>query len=159
MRSAKNNDTFPYSSKLICYIEKTKDGEVKQIHNYFEEKSAAYKRAIEENSKIYAVWPGQYNSDLFEIDDLDAFADAHGIPRPDDHKHKISWGYDSHDDGTSRYVRVNIVFECGCKLGDNNVYKIARDLREQLGWDMATSTGWYSDDNGYAVSVRRSSIK
>lgn len=34
----------------------------------------AYQRAKDETTTLYAVWPGNWGSDLFIIDDLDAFA-------------------------------------------------------------------------------------
>ena len=33
-------------------------------------------RALAKNTILYAVWPGNWSSDLFIIDDLDAFAKA-----------------------------------------------------------------------------------
>jgi hypothetical protein len=163
MRSAKASDMFPYSSKLVCYIELSGDGKISQIDTSYESVADAYERAASDKSTIYAVWPGRWSSDLFIVDDLDAFADAFGIPRPDSHKHDIFWKLSSIDDGISRYARVDIIFSCGCEINDNNIIKIARDLREQMGWDMAMSTGWgmHSDENGdeYSISVRRSSLK
>ncbi|MEE0731414.1 MAG: hypothetical protein UCJ19_12765 [Oscillospiraceae bacterium] len=35
----------------------------------------AYERARAGSTKIYAVWPGNWSSDLFLIDDLDAFTE------------------------------------------------------------------------------------
>ncbi|WP_430495958.1 hypothetical protein ACQRWP_16900 [Micromonospora trifolii] len=34
----------------------------------------AYERAVAGTSRLFAVWPGNYSSDLFAIDDLDAYA-------------------------------------------------------------------------------------
>ncbi|XWX64190.1 hypothetical protein AusDCA_4301 [Desulfitobacterium sp. AusDCA] len=36
----------------------------------------AYQRVINKTTILYAVWPGHWSSDLFIIDDLDAFAKA-----------------------------------------------------------------------------------
>jgi hypothetical protein len=109
------------------------------------------------------VWPCNYRSDLFEIDDLNAFADAFGIPRPDDHKHKITWKLSQIDDGHSAYARVNIVFECGCDLHQMGIKKFALDLNMQKGWVIATSTGFSSHSDGktteYTISVKRNSLK
>ncbi len=79
MRSASSVDIgFPYTSKLVCYFEVYKNGEVKRV--YHKNKSdfncvvEAYKKASEGTTTLYAVWPGNYSSDLFIIDDLEAFA-------------------------------------------------------------------------------------
>lgn len=73
MRKASEEEYFPYGSKLVCYIEFTKDKEIKQIQNYVQEKRDVYYRVKDEGSKLYAVWPGQYRSDLFEIDDIELY--------------------------------------------------------------------------------------
>ena len=74
MRSAKEAGCFPYRSKLVCYMELTNDGDIKQL-SHKNEKMEAYLNAKAGNSRILAVWPGQWRSDLFLIDDLDSFAD------------------------------------------------------------------------------------
>lgn len=74
MRSAKETGCFPYRSKLVCYMELTNDGSIKQLSTK-SEKIQAYLNAKAGISKILAVWPGQWRSDLFIIDDLDSFAD------------------------------------------------------------------------------------
>jgi len=74
MRSAKEAGCFPYRSKLVCYMELSNDGNIKQLSNR-NEKLEAYLNAKAGISRILAVWPGQWRSDLFIIDDLDSFAD------------------------------------------------------------------------------------
>jgi len=80
MRSAKDSERFPYKMSTVCYMEVEPDGTVRQIpHKNKSDRIGvleAYTRAKAGKSKIYAVWPGQWSSDLFEIDDLDAFSDA-----------------------------------------------------------------------------------
>jgi len=73
MRKASEQDYFPYGSKLVCYIELTKDNEIKQVQNYVQEKRDVYYRVKNVGSKLYAVWPGKYSSDLFEIDDIELY--------------------------------------------------------------------------------------
>lgn len=80
MRSAKEVDNFPYSSSIVCYFEVGKNGNVSQV--YHKNKSdrpnvlEVYQRVINKTTTLYAVWPGNYRSDLFIIDDLNAFAKA-----------------------------------------------------------------------------------
>ncbi|MEL7609466.1 MAG: hypothetical protein AAGU74_08155 [Bacillota bacterium] len=158
MRSAKGSDHFPYSSKLVCYIEVDKHGNVSQIDHSASAMFAAYHNAVDGRSKIYAVWPGNYRSDLFEIDDLNALADAFGVPRPDPHVHQLEWALSKIDDGKSLFAAVDIVFHCGCRLGFDNIKKFAMDMKEQKHWDVATSKGISGTGNRYTISVRRSSL-
>ena len=79
MRKATEADYFPYDSKLVCYIELTKDGKMEQVQNYVAEKREVYSRVKSGKSKLYAVWPGQWRSDLFEIDDIDAYGKAYKV--------------------------------------------------------------------------------
>ena len=64
MRSAKETDGFPYDSNRIC--------EIKQLATYHD-KIEGYVHAQSGISKLFAVWPGHWRSDLFIIDDLEAF--------------------------------------------------------------------------------------
>lgn len=77
MRSAKENN-FPYKMSTICYFEVDKDGNVSQVPHKNKSDWArlleVYQRAIDKTITLYAVWPGNWSSDLFIIDDLDVFA-------------------------------------------------------------------------------------
>lgn len=78
MRSAKEAKNFPYCMNTICYFGVDKNGNVSQVRH--KNKSdrpgvlAAYQRAVSQTTTLYAVWPGNWSSDLFIIDDLDTFA-------------------------------------------------------------------------------------
>ncbi|MGR7942911.1 hypothetical protein ACU063_00420 [Paenibacillus sp. M.A.Huq-81] len=80
MRSAKSVDNFPYIIGTVCYFEVDKNGNVSQV--YHKNKSdrpkllETYYRVYNKTTTLYAVWPGNWSSDLFIIDDLDAFAKA-----------------------------------------------------------------------------------
>jgi hypothetical protein len=162
MRNTKDWEDFPYTSKRVCYMELDNNGLLSQLSGGSDFK-AAHGNAVAGKSKIFAVCPGEWSSDLFIVD-LNSFADAFGVPRQDSHIHKISWKLSSIDDGKSLYASVDVLFECGCRLSLNNIKKIANDLREQMGWEMATSTGFgggYSLNGEvprYTISVRRKSL-
>lgn len=83
MRSAKESDNFPYGMSTICYFEVDKNGNVSQVPHKNKSDRAmvleAYQRAINKATTLYAVWPGQWRSDLFIIDDLDTFAKELGL--------------------------------------------------------------------------------
>jgi len=80
MRSAKKSDCFPYTMSTVCYFEVDKKGNTNRIHHKNksdkQEVFESYKRALKKITTLYAVWPGNWSSDLFIIDDLDAFAKA-----------------------------------------------------------------------------------
>lgn len=78
MRSAKETGCFPYSCGQVCYMEVSPDGPVTQLSTVGEKRSA-YINAQAGVSKILAVWPGRWRSDLFIIDDLDAFSEKQGL--------------------------------------------------------------------------------
>ena len=80
MRSAKETGCFPYSSKRVCYIEVFPDGTVRQVSGNHE-KIAAFENALHERSKLFAVWPGEWRSDLFVVDDLAAFESENNLFR------------------------------------------------------------------------------
>ncbi|MBQ8681962.1 MAG: hypothetical protein IJ509_03520 [Bacilli bacterium] len=79
MRSAKESN-FPYSMSTVCYFEVYKDGKVLPIKHKNKcdrpELYEAYKRAKDKITTIYAVWPGNWRSDLFIIDDLKTFINS-----------------------------------------------------------------------------------
>ena len=89
-RSAKANP-FPYRGSLVCYLSLDAAGSLTQVGHDFSSAAEAYRRAAAGEIRLYAVWPGEYSSDLFEIDDLNAFADAFGVERPDPHVHDLAW--------------------------------------------------------------------
>ncbi len=72
MRSAKETGCFPYRSKAVCFMQLSPNGELKQLTDR-KEKWDAYYEAKLGNCQIVAVWPGQWRSDLFIIDDLEEF--------------------------------------------------------------------------------------
>lgn len=158
MRSAKGQENFPYDSKLVCYILVESDGTISQVQHNLGELSAAYKAVLGGQASLYAVWPGQWRSDLFIIDDLNAFADAVGIPREDSHVHDIEWKLSSVDDGDSRYAWVDCKLRCNCSIWKMGIKKFANDMRTQKGWDIATSKGYGSHGDEYSIPVRRSSL-
>lgn len=123
MRSARESDNFPYASKQVCYIEVDKLCNVSQVDHNNSAMQAAYNNAANGKSELFAVWPGNYQSDLFIIDDLNALADAFGISRPDSHVHQLDWVLSNIDNGKSSYAYVDIIFHCGCKLNINNIKK------------------------------------
>lgn len=76
-RSAKECDVFPYTSKYVCYIAISKDGEINQVGKRPADRKAALLDAQLGKIRLFCVWPGQWSSDLFEIDDLSLMEKAY----------------------------------------------------------------------------------
>lgn len=68
---------FPYESKRVCWIV-VEDGVPSQASSQ-EEKRKAVRLALAGELKLFAVWPGDWSSDLFELDDLAAAAESLGM--------------------------------------------------------------------------------
>ncbi|MEV0116597.1 hypothetical protein AB0H77_25670 [Streptomyces sp. NPDC050844] len=149
---------FPYTASTTCYIEVHEDGTV--THG---DDRAAYERAVDGKSRLFAVWPGEWSSHLFAIDDLDEYAKAHGIKRDEErtglkeHVHEVQWEPDSfgNDNPRSPYISISVSLNCGCSIHDLSAF--AAEMREQRGWDVAKSGGWGSSSGArgnYVLAAR-----
>ncbi|WP_239091735.1 hypothetical protein [Streptomyces sp. SID14478] len=117
-------------------------------------------------SRLFVVWPGQWSSDLFAIDDLEEYAKAHGIKHDDertglkDHTPDVRWTTSPHgQNARSPYVAVDLTLVCGCRIKDLAAF--AKRMSEQQGWEVATSGGWGSsglEEVTYSLCVRRRSL-
>lgn len=74
-------DQFPYESKSVCFIELKPDGTLDQVYNTVNERRSVYYRVKYEGSKLYAAWPGRWQTDLFEIDDIEAYGKANNVEK------------------------------------------------------------------------------
>ncbi len=79
IRSASETEDFPYRMKTLCYFEVDRNGDLNRISHKnksdIEGVLEALKKAEQGMTKLYAVWPGNWSSDLFIIDDLEKFAE------------------------------------------------------------------------------------
>lgn len=108
MRSAKEQEFFPYEAKTVCYILVTTEHEILQVHHNQKELQEAYNAVQDKNASLYAVWPGNWRSDLFVIDDIEMFADALGLDKKNEteHIHDIEWKFSEYGDATARYALI-----------------------------------------------------
>ncbi|MGI5531207.1 hypothetical protein ACQEVX_28655 [Streptomyces syringium] len=103
------------------------------------------------------------------IDDLDEYAKAHGIKHDEErtgfkeHIHDVRWEPASYanDSPRSPYISVDVTLDCGCEIHDRRTF--AAQMKEQQGWDVATSGGWGSSGKPggrkkYSLRVRRKSL-
>lgn len=77
-RKTSENANFPWGNKQVCYFA-AGQGEPVQLH-YVKDRKLGLLRAAKGEITIYAVWPGQYRSDLFVVDDLEPLARAWKAP-------------------------------------------------------------------------------
>ncbi|ROP39064.1 hypothetical protein [Saccharothrix texasensis] len=155
---------FPYTLQTMCYVEVHQDGTVRFGHD-----GDAYERARSGESRLFAVWPGEWSSDMFAIDDLDEYARAFGIVHDEKrtglaaHQHDVTWRTDPHESKPNgSYVGIELRLACGCEV--NDLATFARQMGEQQGWDVATSRGWGSrwsaaEGKTYSVRVRRTTLR
>lgn len=67
---------FPYkSNRIVCYFEVI-DSEPAPVGTAIGDLRDAASRAVAGETTLYAVWPGQYRSDLFVIDKPELLAEA-----------------------------------------------------------------------------------
>jgi hypothetical protein len=90
--AAEQGKEFPYTSKVTCYIEVGPDGAV----TWGVPDEQTLERARTGTSQLFALWPGQWSSHLFAIDDLDECARALGFQHDEsrtglaDHDHDVT---------------------------------------------------------------------
>ena len=163
MRGTKDVGNFPYSWEAICYIEVASNGKITQVECKKSDIENVYNRVKGGGSLLYAVWPGDYNSELFIVDDLNKLVDAYGINRDNLHIHDIKWQINKYDNPKSRYASVDIEFQCGCKFNYGTIKNLALDLKKQLGWEVATTTGMGTSISNqgcvYTIRVLRKTLK
>ena len=80
-KTSQTDGRFPFGDRTnVCYIEQSSvDGTIKQVGNKKADQQDALDRAHKGEITLYAVWPGQWRSDLFLVDDLFPMADALGV--------------------------------------------------------------------------------
>ncbi|WP_371675913.1 plasmid mobilization relaxosome protein MobC [Streptomyces sp. NBC_01276] len=117
----------------------------------------AYERALAGSSRLFAVWPGEWSSHLFLIDDLDEYAKAHGIKHDDErnglkeHAHEVKWKNPPYgnDNPRSPYMSIRVSLDCGCLV--HHLAAFAAQMKQQTGWDVTTSVGWGSSSKVCSV--------
>ena len=92
------NPDFPWNAGTVCFF--VLDGDEIQYLRFVGDRrdavQAAWQSFLEARRefgpdmdlddvdvKLYAVWPGQYRSDLFRVDDINEMAAAIGVKLPD----------------------------------------------------------------------------
>jgi len=157
-----------YDNRGIRYFEIYKDGTVNQISSdrysidHKEENSLyhAYYRALHNVCVLYfACADSNGNISIYRADDLEALADSVGISHPSDHVHNVRWSYSKDDAGKGRYAWLDIEFLCGCELSSLNKRTIARQFKEQFGWEVILGSINSIPSSRKTIQVERKSIR
>lgn len=163
MRLASTSENFPYELATVCYLEIASDGSVTSPP---EEGVATRVRSGE--SRLYAVWPGHYRSDLFLIDNIDEYEKAIGLQHDpirtglQEHEHQVRWTISPHEQKpTGTYIAIELQLDCGCEL--KNLTTFAKHMKAQSDWDIATTANWSTshpteDTPTYTLRARRLSL-
>jgi hypothetical protein len=145
-RQASASESFPYGADTVPYI-LIKGGKITWAN------SPAGKLALlkERGGKILAVWPGQWSSDVFEIDDRirarAALGDESALKAMSACKHKFKVLSERQDSSQTRSVEVELT--CGCEPGHSTIAVL--DLKRQL----SEAFGGVRIRDGYASTGRR----
>ena len=156
--ASESGKEFPYGSPKTCYIEIHGDGSVTQGMD-----RESYERARSGESRIFAVWPGNWRSDLFSVDDLDEWAKDVGIINDrertglSEHIHKINWR-EVHGPLNNVYADIEVHLKCGCEI--KSIDTFADQMQEQRGWNIARTSGYSGcgGNRGYVIRARRKSL-
>ena len=157
-----------YDLPGICYFEVYKDGSVNSVcndrHSINDQAEGslyqAYFRALRGDCDLYFSFADSNGKVfLYHADDLEALADSVGIVRPSDHVHNIQWSYSKDDPCKGRYAWLDIKFLCGCELSSLNKRTIARQLKEQFGWEVILGSINSIPSSRRTIQVERKSIR
>lgn len=157
MRKVSECKEFPYKERTTCYIFVEKYGDVKQVTSNKTGIEEIKEDLLNNKGKLYAVWPGNYSSDLFFVDDTKALLMAFGLYKSE-HTHNVKWSISEFDDGKQMYATVDCKLNCGCNIDKMGIRQFAADMKEQKGWNVAvTRYGGHGDE--YTIYVRRNTLK
>lgn len=153
MRSAKEaGRSFPYDMDTMCYMEVLSDATVTNTqHKMVRDREGlqeVYERVKTGASKLYAAWPGNYSTDLFEIDDLEAFAKAFGLDTgAPKHIHSFTWKKADYQFNEGSFVSIEVRFACGCYQQEQiDIREFAGFANHHLGWEVVTGTAHGTQD-------------
>lgn len=144
MRLISKTPEFPWKDRGVCYVfvSQTLDvfhvGSTKDISPL-----NAYELAKDGKGKIVAVWPGQYRSDAFLVDDLEAYALAFGFaykPLPIEIVGFVCRS--AHGVAVSKYYDFFIKDDNEVVTFDDSfLTRFSEDLKHKYGWTIAKSKG------------------
>jgi hypothetical protein len=76
VRLASEVDGFPYNARAVCWVLVAPDGTVSSPGHTMAGRRAALAQVEAGGVRLFIAWPGQWRTDLFEVDDLGALRAA-----------------------------------------------------------------------------------
>lgn len=154
MRLTSETPNFPWKDRNICYIFVNQKMNVFQVGGGNRDISHgdAYKMAKNGIGKIVAVWPGNYKSDAFLIDELDDYGAAFGLVMKPLPAKLVGYKREKkYDTKISKFVCFYLETGDDFSLSDAFVTQFAMMIQQKFGWKVALSRGF---SGGYGMSGR-----
>lgn len=80
MRNTSDNPEFPWLDRRVCFfVQSMADARIHSVGIDRESRAEAIRMTDAGDLALYAVWPGQYRSDLFLVDDLTDMAEVYQV--------------------------------------------------------------------------------
>lgn len=156
MRKVSECKEFPYKERTTCYIFVKENGDVKQVISNKTGIEEIKEDLLNNKGKLYAVWPGNYSSDLFLVDDTKALLMAFGLYESK-HIHDIEWNFSDFKKDSKVYAYIDCKLKCGCNIDKIGIRQFAADMKKQKNWDVCvTRYSGYGDE--YTIQVKRSTL-
>jgi hypothetical protein len=145
-RQASTSENFPYDADTVPYI-LIKGGKIAWANK----QPGKLALLRERGGKILAVWPGQWSSDVFEIDDRirarAALGDESALKVMATCKHQYRLLSERQDSKQTRSIEVELT--CGCEPDHSTI--AALDMKRQL----SEALGGVRIRDGYASTGSR----
>lgn len=145
MRLISENSDFQWQLNTMCYILVCSNLEVFQIKKDISYEKA-YRIAKNGGGKILAVWPGNWRSDAFLVDDLEQFALEFGCVKPSLPIEIVEYKHLKEYDGRNLYY-IDFVVKSDkdmLLLERNFLERFADEIMRKFGWKVALSKGYGS---------------
>lgn len=160
-RQAADSENFPYEANTVPFI-MVKGGKV----TWAGRKAGKIAMLKERGGKILAVWPGEWSSDVFEINDrvraLAELGDLTAIKKLSTCNHKFKIHGESQSTSQTRSVEVELLCGCAPDYPSSEMSDVQHQLADALGCRVRGYGGGHSSIDGpriYRFDVAASASK
>ncbi len=148
MRFVSKCPEFEWRNKRVCYLFIGLSGEVFQIEKDISAQEA-YSKVSANKGRLVAVWPGNWRSDAFIIDDIRTFGLTFDCIHEDLPLKIIGYSHKTIEFDTTFSKHVDFVIECSREVHSlpNFLKRFSDKLEQEFGWTIALSRGYSMIDN------------